>query len=248
MGEQLFLKDRSHMCDERERLIGYVYDECDPDERQVIAGHVASCEACQQEIAGLQRVRSDLLAWEVPEYESVWRPFAPPRQPSWRDLPVWALAAAAVLLLLAGGAGGAFTYAMLPHRPVLAAAASPAVAAVPVADVVHTADLDALEARLTEKLQDAVDARVKLVAAHTTTAPGVERAADVTTSPEDLGRQVRALRVTLDRVSKAQDQLSKSVYADLMTFGETQRRIEQGNNYILTSLVRQGPASRSAGR
>jgi hypothetical protein len=236
------------MCDERERLIGYVYDECDPDERQAIADHVASCEACQQEISGLKQVRVDLLAWTVPEYESVWRPFAPPRQSSWRDVPVWALAAAAVLLLLAGGAGGAFTYAMLPHRPVLAATAAPRPAVVPTADVVRTADLDALEARLTEKLQDAVDARVKLVAAHASTAPALEQASDVATSPEDLRQQVRALRATLDRVSKAQDQLSKSVYADLMTFGETQRRIEQGNNYILTSLVRQGPASRSAGR
>ncbi|HWB15447.1 MAG TPA: zf-HC2 domain-containing protein [Vicinamibacterales bacterium] len=236
------------MCDERERLIGYVYDECDPDERQVIADHVASCETCQQEISGLRRVREDLLAWDVPEYESVWRPFVPPRAASWRDLPVWALAAAAVLLLLAGGAGGAVTYAMLPHRPVLTAAAAPRPAAVvPASDVVHSADLEALEARLTEKFQNEVDERVKLVAAHAS-APAIEPASDVATSPEDLRRQVQALRVTLDRVSKAQDQLSKSVYADLMSFGETQRRIEQGNNYILTSLVRHAPADGSAGR
>ncbi|HVT49249.1 MAG TPA: zf-HC2 domain-containing protein [Vicinamibacterales bacterium] len=235
------------MCDERERLIGYVYDECDPDERQVIADHVASCETCQQEISGLRRVREDLLAWDVPEYESVWRPFVPPRAVSWRDLPVWALAAAAVLLLLAGGAGGAFTYAMLPHRPVLAAAAAPRPAVIPASDVVRVADLDALEARLTEKLQNEVDARVKLVAAHAP-APAIEPASDVATSPEDLRRQVQTLRVTLDRVSKAQDQLSKSVYADLMSFGETQRRIEQGNNYILTSLVKHAPADGSMGR
>jgi hypothetical protein len=109
------------------------------------------------------------------------------------------------------------------------------------------ADLDALEARLTEKLQNEVDARVKLVAAHAP-APAIEPASDVATSPEDLRRQVQTLRVTLDRVSKAQDQLSKSVYADLMSFGETQRRIEQGNNYILTSLVKHAPADGSMGR
>ena len=30
------------MCDDRERLIGYVYEECDPAERREIEAHVAS--------------------------------------------------------------------------------------------------------------------------------------------------------------------------------------------------------------
>ena len=49
------------MCDDRERLIGYVYDECDAGERRTIEAHLESCEACREEIAGLRGVRTDLL-------------------------------------------------------------------------------------------------------------------------------------------------------------------------------------------
>src|SRR5262245_17460959 len=98
------------MCDDRERLIGYVYEESDPAERRAIEDHLASCETCRTEIDGLRAVRSDLLAWDVPEYESVWRPFVQPRvAPSWRDIPAWAMAAAASLMLVSGLAGGAVT-------------------------------------------------------------------------------------------------------------------------------------------
>ena len=62
------------MCDDRERLIGYVYDECEADERQRNEQHLAGCLSCRQEIAGLRAVREDLLAWDVPSHASIWRP------------------------------------------------------------------------------------------------------------------------------------------------------------------------------
>ena len=114
------------MCDDRERLIGYVYDECDRHERQEIEAHLETCHVCRREITGLRDVRQDLLAWDVPEMPSVWRPFAPQRAPiTWRDVPTWMLAAAASLVLLAGAAGGVATHALLPHVTT-AAAATPA--------------------------------------------------------------------------------------------------------------------------
>ena len=66
------------MCEERERLIGFVYDECDAAERRTIEEHLETCPTCRREIAGLRGVRQDLLAWSVPEHESVWRPVVPP--------------------------------------------------------------------------------------------------------------------------------------------------------------------------
>src|SRR5436190_276553 len=100
------------MCDERERLIGYVYDECDPGEKRLVEAHLQTCETCREEIGGLRSVRTDLLAWDVPEHGSVWTPFVKARPaPSWRDVPLWAMAAAASLVFLVGAAGGVATQA-----------------------------------------------------------------------------------------------------------------------------------------
>src|SRR5262245_48149450 len=103
------------MCDERERLIGYIYEECDADERRQIETHLKSCAVCQDEIAGLQSVRQDLLAWDVPDHAPVWRPMPAAVTPPivwWRQTPGWALAVAAAVVLLAGLAGGAATRLM----------------------------------------------------------------------------------------------------------------------------------------
>jgi hypothetical protein len=152
------------MCHERERLIGYVYDECEPDERQQVAAHLARCEACRQEIGDLRRVREDLLAFDVPEHGSVWRPFVPSRiAPSWRDVPAWAMAAAAAVVFIAGAAGGVASQAWF--RP-----AAPAVrAAAEVPATVRPADwtpdeMNRLEQRLIGLLRSEIDDRVEEVA------------------------------------------------------------------------------------
>lgn len=105
------------MCDERERLIGYLYEECDAEERRQVETHLESCPTCRAEIGGLQSVRTDLLAWNVPEHAPVWRPMPAAVAPPvvwWRQTPGWALAAAATVVLAAGLAGGAATRLMAP--------------------------------------------------------------------------------------------------------------------------------------
>ena len=142
------------MCNERERLIGYVYDECDDGERRAIEAHVEGCGTCRTEIGGFRRVRQDLLAWDVPEHDSVWRPFAPARiAPWWRDVPGWALAAAALAIFAVGAGGGVITHALVPHDAAAAAIASNAPAPVEVT----AADLEAFEARMLGllRMQDA---------------------------------------------------------------------------------------------
>jgi hypothetical protein len=115
------------MCDERERLIGYVYDDCDPAERRAIEEHLEDCGTCRAEISGLRSVRQDLLAWNVPEHEAVWRPLpAAPVVPWYRHVPAWAMAAAAGVMFLVGAAGGVVTHALVPHtQPATVASASP---------------------------------------------------------------------------------------------------------------------------
>ena len=51
------------MCDERERLIDYLYEEGDLRDRAEVQAHLADCATCREEIAELRAVRQDLMAW-----------------------------------------------------------------------------------------------------------------------------------------------------------------------------------------
>lgn len=118
------------MCQDRERLIGYIYDECEAGERQQIEDHLAGCPSCREEVAGLRAVRQDLLAWDVPSHASIWRPVTETRV-WWRAVPAWAMAAAAGLMLLSGAAGGAIAQMLLARPDAgLQASAAPAVSPV----------------------------------------------------------------------------------------------------------------------
>lgn len=146
------------MCEQRDRLIGYLYDECDAEERQLIDRHLETCHTCRDEIGGLRQVREDLLGWDVPARESVWQPFAPPRPaPWWREVPTWALAAAASVTFLAGAAGGAATYAFLPKTPapvLVAERTEPRQPGAPVVyDNVTRRELTAAEQRIVDMLR-----------------------------------------------------------------------------------------------
>jgi hypothetical protein len=175
------------MCEQRERLIGYLYDECDADERQLIDHHLETCETCRDEIGGLRQVREDLLGWDVPARESVWQPFAPPRPTAWwREVPGWALAAAASVTFFAGAAGGAVAYALLPQSaaPVVTAARADARPMVPVVyDNVTRRELTAAEQRIVDMLRSEMTARL---VARTPASPSTLRAADRRSSESAL--------------------------------------------------------------
>jgi anti-sigma factor RsiW len=122
------------MCDQRERLMDYLYDEASPADRRLVESHVESCDDCRKEIRAFRRVREDLLAWEVPEHQSVWTPFAPAPVPAWyRQVPAWGMAAAAGLMFILGTAGGTVAAKFwATDAPVQIAVANPAVPSVPV--------------------------------------------------------------------------------------------------------------------
>lgn len=106
------------MCDQRERLIDYLYDEAAPADRQGMEAHLEACGDCRGEMRAFRRVRQDLLAWEVPAYDSVWTPFAPaPVAPWYQQVPAWAMATAAGLMVMLGTAGGFAANALLVGSP-----------------------------------------------------------------------------------------------------------------------------------
>lgn len=133
------------MCDKRERLMDYLYDEAAPADRREVEEHLESCGDCRSEMRAFRRVREDLLAWDVPAYESVWTPFAPaPVAPWYRQVPAWAMTAAAGVMLLLGTAGGFAAQALVPDATPTAAPVAAVAAAEPVAPVVLPATLAGL--------------------------------------------------------------------------------------------------------
>src|SRR5688572_32278516 len=95
------------MCEQRDQLLDYLYDEASPTSRREVERHLEGCGECRDELRAFRNVREDLLAWGVPNPPSVWTAFAPaPVVPWHKQVPVWALAAAASLMFVLGSAGG----------------------------------------------------------------------------------------------------------------------------------------------
>jgi hypothetical protein len=93
------------MCDSKELLISFVYDELDSAEKEAFRRHLAGCAACRAEVAGLRTTQRHLATWAPPEPDLGFRmvrnaPVAASRPRG----ALWGLAAAAVLVLAAGAA------------------------------------------------------------------------------------------------------------------------------------------------
>ena len=61
--------DATSICDRRGDLVGYLYGECEADERRRIEAHLVSCESCAAEVGALRSVRRSLAAWVPPDAE-----------------------------------------------------------------------------------------------------------------------------------------------------------------------------------
>jgi hypothetical protein len=96
------------MCDSKELLVSYLYDELDGGDKERFQTHLASCADCRDEVAGLRTTQGHLSAWAPPEpdlgFQIIRRASAQPPAPRFRLSPLWGLAAAAVLVLAAGAA------------------------------------------------------------------------------------------------------------------------------------------------
>lgn len=93
-------------CDDKERLVAYLYGEDTPAEHAAVDAHIGVCRECAAEVSGFHDVRRRLSEWQTPEidlgYRVVRDPVTEPRRWWQASLPVWAQAAAAVLVLSAG--------------------------------------------------------------------------------------------------------------------------------------------------
>jgi len=191
------------MCEQRERLLSYVYDEGDASERAEVQRHLDQCPECRAEIAGLRSVRTDLLAWEVPAHDPVWRPLAvAPVQPWWRQVPAWAMAAAAGVMVLLGATGSVIAQSMMP-RETIVREANPGV----VTQLVTAADISAAQERLLAKVEQQigeVGARVTRVSDRAATVRAVEGDHSAMT-----GELQKAYLAQLELITRLKSELSQ---------------------------------------
>ena len=96
------------MCDSKELLVSYLYDELDATAKRRFETHVLSCAECREEVAALRTTRSEIARRTPPEPDFGFRivrgAAAPPAVPRFRITPAWGLAAAAVLVMAIGAA------------------------------------------------------------------------------------------------------------------------------------------------
>ena len=96
------------MCDSKELLVSFLYDELDPAAKRAFDIHLATCAECRDELAELRITRGQIASWAPPEPDFGFRivrgAAAPPSAPRFRLTPAWGLAAAALLVVAAGAA------------------------------------------------------------------------------------------------------------------------------------------------
>lgn len=98
------------MCENKELIVGYVYDELSTEERAALNAHVGVCAECRIELEELRVTRMHLAQWSPPEPDLGFRlirggaapaPALPRRS---RFVPPFAFAAAAVIVLAVAAA------------------------------------------------------------------------------------------------------------------------------------------------
>ena len=96
---------------DNDAFVAYLYGECEPEERETVEAHLATCSHCAAEAESFGAVRGTLAAWDVPRSSSGMRVVSERdvlRGPWWSFAlrPAWGLAAAAGLVFGIGLALG----------------------------------------------------------------------------------------------------------------------------------------------
>ncbi|MEI6245243.1 MAG: zf-HC2 domain-containing protein [Acidobacteriota bacterium] len=222
------------MCDDREKLIAYLYDEASASERRLADAHLAECAECREELRGLRSVRQDLLSWDVPEHESVWKPFVNPVAAVWwKQVPAWGLAAAATLVFGLGLAGG-FAARAMAGAPVVMQAQAPA----PAQPQVATPQTVAASPEQVRALEDRL-ASIERVAL---TPPSAPRASTVSLTRAELDQLLidsegRINKRTADKLYKMMLDIDKQRTRDLITVTQQINEAQQQNASLMGRVI-----------
>ena len=98
---------RIDMCDSKELLVSFLYDEIDPEAKRNFRQHLATCVECRDELAELGATRAQIATWTPPDADLGFRIIREAESPKRRWFhwsPAWGFAAAAMLVVAASGA------------------------------------------------------------------------------------------------------------------------------------------------
>lgn len=93
---------RIDMCDSKELLVSFLYDEIDPVAKRDFQKHLSTCVECRDELAELGATRAQIATWTPPDADLGFRIIREAESPKRRWFqwsPAWGFAAAAVVLL-----------------------------------------------------------------------------------------------------------------------------------------------------
>ncbi|HXE81326.1 MAG TPA: zf-HC2 domain-containing protein [Vicinamibacterales bacterium] len=225
-------------CQDKERLIAYLYGEDSPEEREGVERHLAVCRSCADEVEGLRAAREGLAGWQAPEvalgFRLVREPLKPARRAGW-GVPAWAALPAAAAVILAAGAAianleiryGADGFAVRTgwQRTLPATAPAPMMAVVPgtPADDAWREALAATERRLREELASALTTASSVTPARVSSGSGIDMAQVRALIEASERRQQRELALRLAEV--VQD-LEAQRRADLVQIDENLGHLE----------------------
>ena len=95
------------MCESKELLVSFLYDEIDPASKRDFQKHLMTCGECREELAELGATRAQIATWTPPDADLGFRIVREGESPRrrWFDWsPAWGLAAAAIVLAAIGAA------------------------------------------------------------------------------------------------------------------------------------------------
>jgi hypothetical protein len=236
------MNDRTS-CASPEALVTYLYEECEPAERESIAAHVAICASCAEEVQALGDTRAHLASWSPPALPLGFQitrtetnqPARVLKPAAWwsRPLPAWAQVAAAVVIFAAGMSASAYRSTEVAPR---ASLSQPAAITTPVAaNMVSRDDL----ARLDARLRSMVSAQTQRVAVQSPLNDG---------SPDHaaLTERVNALEARLAENERTNMRFLTAVAAELnkTNLDITQRAavMEEGQQELRDAFRSVGPA------
>ena len=215
------------MCDSKELLVGFLYDELDPSAKRTFNLHLATCAECRDELAELRVTRGQLAMWAPPETDFGFRivrgAAEPPPAPRFRIAPAWGLAAAALLVVAVGAAianldvryGGEGLVVRTGWQHVVdAPATGQRDAAASLTPVDWKAQAEALDRRLRD-LEQAIAARAR-------TSP-VQSVSDSAMSDADVLQRVREM---LGQSETRQQRVLATRLAEITRDFDAQRRVD----------------------
>jgi anti-sigma factor RsiW len=228
----------SFRCDDKALLVSYLYGEVSDADRAAVDSHVATCEACADELASLGAVRADLARWEPPAadlgFQIVKAAPRPAPQAWWRP-PVWApLALAAGLLLAVGAAlanvevqaanGGVTIRAGWSHPPLTAPGAVAGQAPAHEAVAVKTGITDAEMQKAMAALETRLRAEIGTTAQRSASPAAVP--VSLQGSAVDRGELLQQVRNLVDESERRQQRELALRLAQVVQDVENQRRTD----------------------